>query len=68
LVAQGMIKCILQLAKMLSNIHTMLLLTTFLAMFKINKPLFISKQTMDVAWQNIPWLFKKYFAMSQNNL
>jgi hypothetical protein len=65
LVAQGMIKCILQLAKMLSNIHTMLLLTTFLVkpMFKINKPLFISKQTMDVAWQNIPWLVRKYFMM-----
>jgi hypothetical protein len=40
-----------KLAKMLSNAHTMLLLTAFLAklMFRINKPLFISKQTMDVA-------------------
>jgi hypothetical protein len=38
----------------------MLLLTTFLAkpMFRINKPLFISKQTMDVMWQNILGLSK----------
>jgi hypothetical protein len=38
----------------------MLLLTTFLAkpIFKVNKPLFISKQTMDAMWQNIPRLVK----------
>jgi hypothetical protein len=45
-----------KLAKMFSNVHTMLLLTAFLAklMFKINEPLFISEQIMDVTWQNIP--------------
>jgi len=48
----------------------MLLSTTFLAkpMFKVNKALLISKQTMDVMWQNIPWLVRKYFAMSLNNI
>jgi hypothetical protein len=53
---------------MLSNAHMMLLLMTFLAkpMFKINKPLFISKQTMGVTWKNIPWLVAKYFIMSHN--
>jgi hypothetical protein len=41
---------------LLSNVHTMLLSTTFLAkpMFRVNKPLLISKQTMRVTWQNIP--------------
>jgi hypothetical protein len=36
-------QALLQLTKMLSSVHTMLLSTTFLAkpMFKINKPLFI---------------------------
>jgi hypothetical protein len=55
---------------MFSNAHTMLLLTTFLAkpMFKVNKPLFNLEQTMDMTWQNIPWLVAKYFAMSQNNI
>jgi hypothetical protein len=53
---------------MLSIVHTMLFSMAFLAkpMFRINKPLFISEQTMDVMWQNIPWLVKEYFAMSQN--
>jgi hypothetical protein len=53
---------------MISNIHTMLLSTTFLAkpMFRLNKSLFILEQTMDVTWQNIPWLVKKYFATSWN--
>jgi hypothetical protein len=48
----------------------MLLSTTFLAklMFKVNKPLLISKQTMYVTWQNIPWLVREYFTMSQNIL
>jgi hypothetical protein len=52
---------------MLSNVHMMLFLMTFLAkpMFKINKPLFIFK-TMDVMWQNIPWLVAEYFVTSQN--
>jgi hypothetical protein len=42
-----------KLTKMFSNVHMMLLLTTFLAkpMFNVNKPLFISEQTMDVTWQ-----------------
>jgi hypothetical protein len=55
---------------MFSNACTMLFLTAFLAkpMFKVNKPLFISEQTMDVTWQNIPWLIKEYFAMSLNNI
>jgi hypothetical protein len=63
-----MIKCILQLARMLSNVHTMLFSTTFLAkpVFRVNKPLFISEQTMDVMWQNIPWLVKEYFVMTHN--
>ncbi len=53
----------------LQNNMAMLLLTTFLVkpMFKINKPLLISKQTMDVTWQNIPWLVNEYFSMSLNN-
>jgi hypothetical protein len=57
-----------KLAKMFSNIHMMLLLMTFLAkpIFKVNKPFFISKQTMDVMWQNIPGLIKEYFTMSRN--
>jgi hypothetical protein len=40
---------------MLSNIHMMLLSMAFLAkpMFRVNKPLFILEQTMDVMWQNI---------------
>jgi hypothetical protein len=55
---------------MLSNAHTMLLLMTFLAkhMFKINKPLFNLKQTMDVTWKNIPLLVAKYFVTSHNNI
>jgi hypothetical protein len=42
-----------KLARMLSNVHMMLLLIAFLAkpMFKVIEPLFISKQTMDVTWQ-----------------
>ncbi len=69
LVARGMIKCILQLTKMFSNTH-MMFLTAFLAkpMFKVNKPLFILEQTMDLTWQNIPWLVKEYFATSLNNI
>jgi len=65
LVAQGKIKCILQLAKMLSNVHMMLISTIFFTkpMFIVNKPLFILEKTMDVMWQNIPRL-RKYFAMS----
>jgi hypothetical protein len=63
-----MIKCILQLTTMLSNVHTMLLLATFLAkpMLRVNRPLVISEQTMDVMWQNIPWLVKEYFVTSHN--
>jgi hypothetical protein len=59
-----------KLAKMFSNIHMMLLLTTFLAkpMFIVNKSLLISKQTMDVMCQNIPGFVKEYFAMSHNIL
>ncbi len=55
---------------MVSNVYMMLLLLTFLAkpMFRVNKPLFISKQTMDVTWQNIPGLVKKYSTMSRNIL
>jgi len=55
---------------MLSNAHTMLLLTAFLAkpMFRINKPLFTLEQTMDVMWQNIPWFVREYFAMSHNTM
>jgi hypothetical protein len=66
LVAQGKIKCILQLAKMLSNAHMMLISTTFFTkpMFTVNKTLFILEKTMDVMWQNIPQLVRKYFAMS----
>jgi hypothetical protein len=43
----------------------MLLSMAFLAkpMCKVNKPLLISKQTMDVRWQNIQWLVKFFFAM-----
>ncbi len=63
-------------ARMPSHVHTMLFLTTFLAkpMFIVNKPLFTLKQTMDVMWQNIPWLIKnifhvmKYYVMWQNIL
>jgi hypothetical protein len=53
---------------MLSNAHTMLLLTTFLAkpMFRVNKPFFISEQTMDVTWQNILGLVKEYSITSWN--
>jgi hypothetical protein len=42
-----------KLARMLSNVHMMLLLIAFLAkpMFKVIEPLFISEQTMDVTWQ-----------------
>jgi hypothetical protein len=29
-------------------------------MFKINKPLLISEQIMDVMWQNILWLVREY--------
>ncbi len=49
-----------KLARMLSNVHMMLLLMAFLAkpIFRVNKPFFISKQTMDVMWQNIPGLVK----------
>jgi hypothetical protein len=45
----------------------MLLLMAFLAkpMFKINKPLFISEQIMDVTWQNIPRLVGEYFITSR---
>jgi hypothetical protein len=32
-------------------------------MFRVNKPLFISEQTMDVTWQNIPRLVKEYSTM-----
>jgi hypothetical protein len=41
---------------------------TFLAkpMFRVNKPLLVLEQTMDVTWQNIPWLVKEYFTMSKN--
>jgi hypothetical protein len=48
----------------------MLLLTTFFAkpMFKVNKPLFISKQTMDVTWQNIIGLVREHYAASFNNI
>jgi hypothetical protein len=48
----------------------MLLLTTFLAkpMFKVNKPLFNLEQTIEVMWQNIPWLVVEYFVMSHNNI
>jgi hypothetical protein len=55
-----------KLVRMPSNVHMMLFLTTFLAkpMFRINKPLFILEQTMDVTWQNIQWFIKEYFAMS----
>jgi hypothetical protein len=35
-------------------------------MFKVNKPLLIIEQIMDVMWQNISWLVKEYFAISQN--
>jgi hypothetical protein len=78
-----MIKCIIQLAKMLSNIHMMLLSITFFAkpMFRVNKPLFILEQTMDVTWKNIHNLLdnilpchrifrdmEKYSAMSLNNI
>jgi hypothetical protein len=28
-------------------------------MLIVNKPLFISKQTMNVTWQHIPWLPRK---------
>jgi hypothetical protein len=35
-------------------------------MFKVNKPLLISEQTMDVTWKNIPWLAREYSTMSQN--
>ncbi len=67
---------LVKLARMLANVHMMLMLMTFLAkpMFKVNKPLFISKQTMDVTWQKIPRLIKKYlhvtkyFMMWQNIL
>jgi hypothetical protein len=53
---------LVKLARMLANVHMMLMLMTFLAkpMFKVNKPLFISKQTMDVTWQKIPSLIKIY--------
>jgi len=72
-----------KLAKMFSNAHMMLLLMVLLAkpMFNVKKPLFISKQTMDMRWQNIPWLLQNiltchgrfsdvanYFAMSLNNI
>jgi hypothetical protein len=55
---------------LVSNVHMMLLSTTFLAkpMFKVNKPLLISKQTMDVTWQNIPWLVRELSTMLQNIL
>jgi hypothetical protein len=55
-----------KLTRMLSNAHTMLLLMAFLAkrMFIVDKPLFILEQTMDVTWQNIPWLVKKYSTTS----
>jgi hypothetical protein len=51
---------------MFSNVHMMLLSMAFLAkpMFKVNKPLFILEQTIDVMWQNIPWLVKEYYDMS----
>jgi hypothetical protein len=51
---------------MLSNVHMMLLSIAFFTkpMFKVNKPLFILEQTMDVTWQNIPLLVREYFAMS----
>jgi hypothetical protein len=72
-----------KLARMLSNTHTMLLLMTFSAklMFKVNKPLFISKQTMDVCGkifhglsnnvlphQGIFCDVAKYSTMSLNNI
>jgi len=42
-----------KLARMFSNVHTMLLLMAVLAkpMFRINKPLFISEETMVMMWQ-----------------
>jgi hypothetical protein len=50
-----MIKCILQLARMLSNIHMMLSIVFFAKlMFRVNKPLFFLELTMDVTWKNIP--------------
>jgi hypothetical protein len=44
----------------------MLLLMAFLAkpIFRVNKPFFISKQTMNVMWQNILGLVKEYLTMS----
>jgi hypothetical protein len=72
-----------KLTRMFSNAHMMLLLMALLAkpMFNVEKPLFISEQTMDVTWQNIPWLLQNiltchglfsdvanYFAMSLNNI
>jgi hypothetical protein len=58
-----------EMAFRLQNNMAMLLLTTFLVkpMFKINKPLLISKQTMVVTWKKISWLVNEYFAMSLNN-
>jgi hypothetical protein len=55
---------------MLSNVHTMLLLTTFFAkpMFTVNKTLFIFEQTMDVMQQNIPWLVKEYFVTTKYSM
>jgi hypothetical protein len=52
----------------LSNAHMMLFSMIFLvkSMFRANKPLFILEQTMDVMWQNIPWLVREYFFTSQN--
>jgi hypothetical protein len=54
---------------MLSNAHTMMLLMTFLAkpMFKVNKPLFIMKQTMDVMVE-YSRVVKEYFAIALNNI
>jgi hypothetical protein len=42
--------------------RTLVLSTAFLAkpMFRVNKPLLILEQTMDVMWQNIPWYVKEY--------
>ncbi len=59
-----------KLTRMFSNVHMMLMLIVFLAkpMFRINKPLFISKQTMDVTWKNILGLVINVFPTSLNNI